>query len=92
MPTDERLQSLLKMLEAEPNDAFCLYGVAQEYAGREDHAQAESFSGMSSRSAERSSSWTIARSPYAQTVSVRPCLMFMTLLLSSVDAACDGDW
>ena len=43
MPTDDRLQSLLKMLEAEPDDAFCLYGVAQEYAGRDDHAQAESF-------------------------------------------------
>lgn len=43
MPTDDRLQSLLKMLESEPDDAFCLYGVAQEYAGRDDHAQAESF-------------------------------------------------
>jgi tetratricopeptide (TPR) repeat protein len=30
----DRLAQLLKLLEADPADAFCLYGVAQEYARR----------------------------------------------------------
>lgn len=32
--TDARLQQLLKLLEADPTDAFCLYGLGQEYARR----------------------------------------------------------
>ena len=35
-----RLDKLLKMLEAEPNDAFVLYGIAQEHANAERHADA----------------------------------------------------
>ena len=32
MTAPSRLDSLLRMLEADPSDAFCLYGVAQEHA------------------------------------------------------------
>lgn len=39
MPVD-RLAALMTMLEREPNDAFCLYGVAQEHVRRGDLAQA----------------------------------------------------
>lgn len=37
-----RLDALLRMLEADPHDAFCLYGVAQEHAraGRLEEAVA----------------------------------------------------
>jgi tetratricopeptide (TPR) repeat protein len=35
-PTD-RLAQLLALLESDPEDAFCLYGVAQEHASRGDH-------------------------------------------------------
>jgi tetratricopeptide (TPR) repeat protein len=38
-----RLDKLLKMLEAEPNDAFVLYGIAQEHANAERWAEAVSF-------------------------------------------------
>ncbi len=31
MDTNDRLKALLAMLEQEPDDAFCLYGIAQEY-------------------------------------------------------------
>jgi tetratricopeptide (TPR) repeat protein len=31
---DERLERLHRMVEADPSDAFCLYGLAQEYARR----------------------------------------------------------
>lgn len=36
----DRISKLLKLLEADPNDAFCLYGLAQEHAktGRYDEA------------------------------------------------------
>ncbi len=36
----DRLRKLLALLEKEPGDAFCLYGVAQEHAraGRHDEA------------------------------------------------------
>jgi tetratricopeptide (TPR) repeat protein len=39
-PPSGRLDKLLAMLDREPNDAFCLYGVAQEHAkqGRHDVA------------------------------------------------------
>ncbi|MHC4245360.1 MAG: hypothetical protein GWP75_02095 [Planctomycetia bacterium] len=37
MPESDRLNRLLKMLEAEPGDAFCLYGIAQEHAKAEEH-------------------------------------------------------
>jgi tetratricopeptide (TPR) repeat protein len=35
-----RLESLLQMLETDPADAFCLYGVAQEHAGAGRHDEA----------------------------------------------------
>lgn len=34
MAAPDRLTQLLSILESEPNDAFCLYGVAQEYVRR----------------------------------------------------------
>jgi tetratricopeptide (TPR) repeat protein len=37
MPESDRLNRLLTMLEAEPGDAFCLYGIAQEHAKADDH-------------------------------------------------------
>lgn len=33
-PAGDRLPQLLRLVEAEPNDAFLLYGVAQEYGRR----------------------------------------------------------
>lgn len=36
----DRLAALMKMLEHEPDDTFCLYGVAQEHVRRGDLAQA----------------------------------------------------
>ena len=36
----DRLAVLLAMLEKEPGDAFCLYGIAQEHAARGAHAEA----------------------------------------------------
>jgi len=40
MGAPNRLESLLRLLEQDPNDAFCLYGVAQEHAsaGRSEEA------------------------------------------------------
>jgi tetratricopeptide (TPR) repeat protein len=38
-----RLDKLLKMLDAEPNDAFVLYAIAQEHTSAERHAQAIEF-------------------------------------------------
>jgi Flp pilus assembly protein TadD len=32
--SDDRLAQLVKMLDATPDDAFCLYGLAHEYAKR----------------------------------------------------------
>ena len=32
--SDDRLAQLVKMLDAAPDDAFCLYGLAHEYAKR----------------------------------------------------------
>ncbi len=43
MSNPDRLKTLLAMAEDDPNDAFCLYGIAQEYATRDDHAQAETW-------------------------------------------------
>lgn len=40
MQTINRLDKLLKLLSVEPDDAFTLYGVAQEYAKLGDHAKA----------------------------------------------------
>lgn len=40
MTTPDRLAQLLALLESDPDDAFCLYGIAQEHAGRGDHATA----------------------------------------------------
>ena len=39
----DRLTQLKSLLEADPNDPFCLYGLAQEYAKAGDHAQAIEF-------------------------------------------------
>lgn len=36
----DRIDQLRKLLEAEPDDPFCLYSLAQEYAKREDFVQA----------------------------------------------------
>lgn len=36
----DRLEQLEKLLEAEPDDAFCLYGLAQEHAKRGNTEQA----------------------------------------------------
>jgi tetratricopeptide (TPR) repeat protein len=38
-----RLEKLLKMLAADPRDAFVLYAVAQEYAGMGEGARAVEF-------------------------------------------------
>ncbi|MFO0782695.1 MAG: hypothetical protein U0636_03335 [Phycisphaerales bacterium] len=38
-PTD-RLRKLLALLEKDPHDAFCLYGVAQEHASAGRHEEA----------------------------------------------------
>ena len=40
MPSIERLE---KLLAADPNDAFVLYGLAQEHAKAGNHAQAVAF-------------------------------------------------
>ena len=37
MSTPDRLARLHALLEADPDDAFCLYGIAQEHASRGDH-------------------------------------------------------
>lgn len=39
-PAPDRLTQLLRMLEAEPSDPFCLYGVAQEHARAGRHGEA----------------------------------------------------
>ena len=39
----DRLDKLLKILAADPNDAFVLYGIAQEYGNRGEHARAVEF-------------------------------------------------
>lgn len=39
-PPAGRLAALLAMLEREPGDAFCLYGIAQEHAKAGRHAEA----------------------------------------------------
>ena len=36
----ERIEQLQKLLKADPNDPFCLYGLAQEYGKQGDHEQA----------------------------------------------------
>lgn len=40
MTQPDRLSKLLAMLEDDPEDPFCLYGIAQEHAGRGDHLTA----------------------------------------------------
>ena len=40
MTQPDRLTKLLAMLEDDPEDPFCLYGIAQEHAGRGDHPTA----------------------------------------------------
>jgi tetratricopeptide (TPR) repeat protein len=36
----DRMQQLQTLLQRDPNDVFCLYGMAMEYAKLDDHAQA----------------------------------------------------
>lgn len=36
----DRLAKLLRLLESDPSDTFCLYGIAQEHASRGAHAEA----------------------------------------------------
>ena len=43
MTPPDRLASLMSLLEKDPDDAFCLYGIAQEHAGRGDHEEAISW-------------------------------------------------
>ena len=38
--TDDRLAKLMSLLDQEPDDAFCLYGIAQEHASRGDDEEA----------------------------------------------------
>ena len=38
--TTDRLEKLMALLEADPNDTFCTYGIAMEYAGQNQHEQA----------------------------------------------------
>lgn len=40
MTAPDRLSQLLRLLDADPEDPFCLYGIAQEHAGRGDHETA----------------------------------------------------
>ncbi|MFG0330212.1 MAG: tetratricopeptide repeat protein [Phycisphaerales bacterium] len=40
MDANDRMAKLEKMLEAEPDDTFCLYSLAQEHAKRDDHDRA----------------------------------------------------
>lgn len=40
MNTTDRLNSLITLLDADPKDAFCLYGIAQEYASRSEYDKA----------------------------------------------------
>ena len=37
MTPPDRLATLMSLLEKDPEDAFCLYGIAQEHAGRGEH-------------------------------------------------------
>lgn len=39
----DRLGQLLKLLNADPNDAFTLYAIAQEHAKKSEHVQAIAF-------------------------------------------------
>ncbi len=38
--TTDRLEKLMALLEAEPEDTFCTYGIAMEYVKLNDHEQA----------------------------------------------------
>lgn len=38
--TDDRLTKLMSLLDLEPEDPFCLYGIAQEHAARGDDEEA----------------------------------------------------
>ncbi|CAG1004628.1 hypothetical protein PHYC_03158 [Phycisphaerales bacterium] len=39
----DRLPQLLRLLNADPNDAFTLYAIAQEHAKKSEHSQAVTF-------------------------------------------------
>lgn len=38
--TSDRIEQLKRLLEQDPNDAFCLYGLAQEYVQRGENDRA----------------------------------------------------
>ena len=39
-PAPDRLAQLMRLLESDPSDAFCLYGIAQEHAKAGRHEEA----------------------------------------------------
>ena len=39
-PTEDRLSQLRNLLEMDPHDAFCMYGIAMEYAKSGHHEEA----------------------------------------------------
>lgn len=39
-PTEDRLSQLRNLLEMDPHDAFCMYGIAMEYAKSGHHEKA----------------------------------------------------
>ena len=39
-PTNDRLSQLRNLLESDPHDAFCMYGIAMEYAKSDSHQEA----------------------------------------------------
>ena len=39
-PSDDRLSQLRNLLDTDPHDAFCMYGIAMEYAKTGSHQEA----------------------------------------------------
>jgi predicted Zn-dependent protease len=39
-PTNDRLTQLRNLLDSDPHDAFCMYGIAMEYAKSDSHQEA----------------------------------------------------
>ena len=39
-PTNDRLSQLRNLLESDPHDAFCMYGIAMEHAKSDAHQEA----------------------------------------------------
>ena len=40
LPSEDRLSQLRNLLESDPHDAFCMYGIAMEYAKSGNHEKA----------------------------------------------------